>query len=112
MKEFLNWEVTAALFYLDSDVSPSLEVFLNSILKDKNRVQIDYRTSMVFDKRPYNSYLIPLKPFIELLLTKRKELKKIKNSKSQALSSSLKDLINTLWGGVFLHQLIFNVIMF
>ena len=98
MKEFLNLEVIGALFYLDSDVSPSLELFLESILKDKKRVEIDYRTSMIADNRTYNSYLIPLNPFIQPLLTKRKELKKMKDSKSQALSSSLKDLINTLWG--------------
>jgi len=51
---------------------------------------------MITDNRPYISYFIPLKPFIEPLLTKRKQLKKIKDTKSQALSSSLKDLINTL----------------
>ncbi|MBV8801974.1 MAG: hypothetical protein JO131_03230 [Gammaproteobacteria bacterium] len=99
LKEIKNLKVEAALYYLDEDSCDNIESFLEEMLKNEGKYEFSKKYSSVLDTRTFKYYFFPIQKFVGPLLTKRIELKKQKkDSKAQAISHSLKNIINTLWG--------------
>jgi hypothetical protein len=101
IKEIRELKVISAIYYFDEDFTVTIEEFLNSILRDKGEYKYNFELQTTFDSRTHKAFCFPLSDFISPLFFFRRGKKKKKdknNPASQALSFSLKYVINTLWG--------------
>lgn len=94
----MNLQVVSAIFWLESDRVDTIDLLLDSFLKDSGKVVFSDKINSIIDTRTHAWYSIPINSFVGTLVQERLKLKAKPDSISQATQDSMKLVINTLWG--------------
>lgn len=96
--EIYNLSVNSAIYWSDKDKVDTIEELADIFLSDKGQSKYQTEHNAILDNRSFKWYAFSIGSFIKPLLSKRKELKKSKDSISKALEQSIKLVVNTTWG--------------